>query len=238
MLIGAVADIHGNFEAMTRAMARHPDVPLWLCVGDLASRTGAYPELIRPLYWIKGNNEDFDRIAAWEAGAPAPRHSHYIRNGTAVAAGPLTVAGLGGTFAPTWYDTPAAALPHGKARRGGPSGPPGPRADDKRRHFVREEVEACQALTGVDVFMTHEAARPFVLVDEAKPGAKPRRRDVGKPAINAVLAAVRPQLHLCGHHHRFAETVREGVPSVCIDRINRSYLLIDAETLAYQKIDQ
>ena len=27
MFIGAVADIHGNFEALIQAMARHPDVP-------------------------------------------------------------------------------------------------------------------------------------------------------------------------------------------------------------------
>ena len=44
MIFGVVADIHGNFEAMHAAMARHPDVPFWLCVGDLASRAGAYPE--------------------------------------------------------------------------------------------------------------------------------------------------------------------------------------------------
>jgi len=53
-----------------------------------------------------------------------------------------------------------------------------------------------------------------------------------------VLAALKPRLHLCGHHHRFSETVREGVPSVCIDRINRSYVLIDAETLDYRRLDQ
>jgi hypothetical protein len=53
-----------------------------------------------------------------------------------------------------------------------------------------------------------------------------------------VLAALRPRLHLCGHHHRFTETVREGVPSVCIDRVNRSYLLIDADTLQYNRILQ
>src|SRR3982750_2437554 len=99
MLIGALADVHGNFAAMTRAMTRHPEVPFWLCVGDLASRTGAYPEPPVPLYWIKGNNEDFDRIAAWQTGGAAPRHLHYIANGTAIDAGPLRVAGLGGTFA-------------------------------------------------------------------------------------------------------------------------------------------
>jgi Icc-related predicted phosphoesterase len=222
MIIGAVADIHGNFEALARAMTRHPEVPLWICVGDLASRTGAYPQPPAPLFWIKGNNEDFDRIARWEAGEDQPRHLHFIRNGTAVPVGPLRVAGLGGTFAPTWFNTPAAALPHTSAR------------DDKRRHFVRAEAEACMALGPVDILMTHEAARPFVLTTE---GPKPRRLDAGKPAINEVLATLQPRLHLCGHHHRFVETTREGVRSVCIDRINRSYLLIDTAALDYWTVD-
>jgi uncharacterized protein len=233
MLIGAVADIHGNFDALTRAMERHADIRFWICVGDLASRSGAYPEPPRPLFWIKGNNEAFDRIAAWESGAAQPVNLHYIRNGTAVTVGPLRVAGLGGTFAPTWFNTPAGDLPH-TAR------------DDKRRHFVREEAEACARLSNVDILMTHEAARPFILVDELEADREigeapqrprvPRRRDAGKPAINEVIAALKPRLHLCGHHHRFVETIREGVVSVCIDRINRSYLLVDTDTLGYQKI--
>ena len=221
MLIGAVADIHGNFDALYRAMARHGDVRLWICVGDVASVTGAYPEPSAPMYWIKGNNEQFDRIAAWEAGESLPPNLHYIRNGTSARVGPLTVAGVGGTYAPTWFDTPAAALPHTPK-------------DDKRRHFVREEVDACRQLRGVDILMTHEAPRPFIVVPEARAAGK--RRDAGKPVINDLLATVQPRLHLCGHHHRFVETTREGVRSVCIDRINRSYLLIDAETLQYQKM--
>jgi Icc-related predicted phosphoesterase len=210
---------------MRRAIERHPEVPFWLCVGDVASRTGAYPEPPAPVYWIKGNNEDFDRIAAWEAGRDLVADLHFIPNGTSRNVGPLTVAGLGGTFSPTWFDTTASRLPHKPS-------------DDKRRHFVREEVEVCKQMRGIDILMTHEAARPFVIVDEPREGRKPIRRDAGKPAINDVLASMKPRLHLCGHHHRFVETVREGVPSVCIDRINRSYLLIDAETLEYRKIDQ
>ena len=225
MLVGAFADIHGNFDAMRRAMERHPDVPFWLCVGDVASRSGAYPEPPAPVYWIKGNNENFDRIAEWKAGRDQVPNLHYIPNGTAWKIGVLNVAGLGGTFAPTWFGTSAASLPHRPS-------------DDKRRHFVREEVEACKRLSGVDILMTHEAARPFIIVNEPGEGAKSWRRDAGKPAINDVLATMKPRLHLCGHHHRFVETVREGVPSVCIDRINRSYLLIDADTLEYTKIDQ
>ena len=237
MIIGAVADIHGNFDALDCAMARHPDVPFWICVGDVASNTGAYPDPQAPLYWIKGNNENFDRIATWEATGEPTGNLHYIRNGTSVHVGPLTVAGLGGTYAPTWYDTPTAELPYGRAtgaaRRQSRSARSA-RVDDKRRHFVREEVECCKRLRDVDILMTHEAARPFVIVE----GAPPRRREAGKPAINDVLAALRPRLHLCGHHHRFVETQREGVRSVCIDRINRSYLLIDATTLEYEKVDQ
>jgi hypothetical protein len=225
LIVGAVADIHGNFDGMTAAMRRHPEVPFWLCVGDVASRTGGYPEPPSPMYWIKGNNENFDRIAEWEEGAPAPRNLHYISNGTCVTAGPLRIAGLGGTFAPTWFETPRAQLPHT------------PR-DDKRRHFVREEVEACKRLGKIDILMTHEAARPFVVVTEPRPGGKARRLDAGKPAINDVLASLKPRLHLCGHHHRFIESEREGVRSVCIDRVNRSYLLIDADTLEYRKVDQ
>jgi Icc-related predicted phosphoesterase len=226
MLIGALADIHGNFDAMTRAMERHSNVPFWICVGDVASRSGAYPEPVKPLYWIKGNNENFDRIAEFEAGTRLVPNLYFIRNGTAVAVGPLRVAGLGGTFAPTWFDTPAAKLPHKPS-------------DDKRRHFVREEAEACTKLGHVDILMTHEAPRPFIIVDEPTPAVpRARRRDAGKPAINSVLATLQPRLHLCGHHHRFLETEREGVRSVCIDRVNRSYLLIDATTLEYEKIDQ
>jgi Icc-related predicted phosphoesterase len=224
MRIGAVADIHGNFDALHTAMARHPEVPLWICVGDLASSTGRYPEPIAPLYWIKGNNEDFDRIAAWEAGRERVPNLHLIRNGTAVKVGPLDVAGVGGTFAPTWFETAADQLPAKKA-------------DDKRRHFVREEVEAAKRLGAVDILMTHEAAKPFIVTSPTRPGGG-RRLDAGKPPINELLATLKPRLHLCGHHHRFVEAEREGVRSVCIDRVNRSYLLIDADTLAYEKVDQ
>jgi uncharacterized protein len=209
---------------MRQAMLRHADVPLWICVGDVASSTGAYPEPPAPLYWIKGNNERFDRIADWEVGRDVLPNLHYIKNGTSMRVGPLIVTGVGGTYAPKWYDTPAALLPHTPK-------------DDKRRHFVREEIEACKRLRDVDILMTHEAPRPFIVSDEERPSAG-KRWDAGKAAINDLMASVKPRLHLCGHHHRFAESDREGVRSVCIDRINRSYLLIDASTLEYRKIDQ
>jgi Icc-related predicted phosphoesterase len=219
---GVIGDIHGNFAALDRILARHPDVPFWLCVGDVGSTTGAYPTPSAPFHWIKGNNESFDRIEAFRAGTEVVANLHFIPNGTAVRVGPLTVAGLGGTHAPTWYDTPAAELPH-RAK------------DDKRRHFVREEVEAGKALGPVDLLLTHEAPKPF-WIDLPSSTAPSRRwrRDVGKAEIAELADALQPRLHCFGHHHVFASFTRAGIPTVCVDRVNRSYLLVDVSTLAWE----
>ena len=220
MVFGALGDIHGDFASACRVMERHPDVPFWLCVGDLADAEGRYQGLPVPLYWIKGNNEQFDAI---EAGT-LPGNLHYLPNGRSIDLDGLRVAGLGGTFAPSWYDTPAAALPH--PRKGSAKAT---ELADKRRHFVREEVEACKALTGVDVLLTHEAPRPYFA------GSGARRNDAGKTAINEVLAAMRPRLHLFGHYHRFTEQSRDGVTSVGLELVGDSYLLIDRRSLEYER---
>jgi Icc-related predicted phosphoesterase len=190
-------------------------VPLWLCVGDIATDEGVYESIGAPLYWIHGNNDNFDAIAAREL----PEDYCYIPNGTVVEAG-ARVAALGGTFAQTWYETAAAELPHPKKGSAKATA-----LADKRRHFVREHVEACKRLRGVDILMTHEAPRPF------RPFAGNRGPEAGKPQVNEVLAALKPRLHLFGHHHRFSDEVREGVRSIGLDLVGRSYLLIDPRTL-------
>ena len=101
--------------------------------------------------------------------------------------------------------------------------------DDKRRHFVRDEVVACKALTDIDFFLTHEAPRPFYPAG--------RRIDAGKTVLNEVLTAMRPRLHLFGHHHEFTDSIRQGVRSVGLDVVTTSYLLIDAETLRYERVE-
>jgi hypothetical protein len=194
-----------------------------LCVGDISDDAGSYEPLGAPVYWIHGNNDNFDAIAAGDL----PADLIHIPNGTVARpegrAPRVRVAGLGGTFAPTWYDTPASALPHPKKGTAKAT-----ELADKRRHFVREEVEACKQLRDIDVFMSHEAAKPF------RPFPGGRGPDSGKQPVNDVLAAMQPRLHLFGHHHRFSEQVREGVRSIGLDLVTRSYLLIDAATLQTQ----
>jgi Icc-related predicted phosphoesterase len=217
MILGACGDIHGDFPSVRRIMKRHPEVPFWLCVGDVATADGRYEPFPVPLHWIKGNNENFDAVAAGDL----PAGLNYLPNGQLLHLGGLRIVGLGGTFAPTVYQIPADQLPHPRK-----STPKATELADRRRHFVRGEVEACQAAGPIDIFLSHEAPRPFRVN---------RGIDAGKTPVNEVLAALKPRLHLFGHHHRFTESTVSGVPSVCLDLVGVSYLLIDPSTLEYQQ---
>jgi hypothetical protein len=230
MQIGALGDIHGAFDTVTEIMRRHPDVPLWVQVGDIATNDGEYFSPSAPLYWIKGNNEDFDVVAeAIQGRSPSPM-LHYLANGGPHIVGPWRVAALGGTFAPSWYNTPAASLPPSRGRRTqGGTVKLGKSRDDKRRHFVRDEVLVCKSLKDIDLFLTHEAPRPFYPAG--------RRIDAGKTVLNDVLAAMKPRLHLFGHHHEFTDSVRQGVRSIGLDVVTKSYLLVDAETFKTERLD-
>jgi uncharacterized protein len=231
MKLGALGDVHGDFVSVRAIMARHPEIPTWVSVGDLGDSDGGYEELPVPLYWIKGNNDNLEHIAQLAAGLMPVHNLHYIPNGVPVRIGGIRVVGLGGTFAPTWYDTLPAALPAPRL----PAVPerrfPPLARDDKRRHFVRAEVEACKRLMNIDLFLTHESARPFMLE------VRGRRQDVGKTPINEVLAMLRPRLHLSGHHHVFGDEVRQGVRSIGLDPVGVSYLVVDLDTWKYERLE-
>jgi hypothetical protein len=230
MLIGALGDIHGAFDVVQDLMRQRADVPLWISVGDVASNTGEYFTPVTPLYWIKGNNEDFDVIAEAMAGHHQSPTLRYLPNGGPYTVGPWRVAALGGTFAPSWYHTPASALPPSRGRKANAvSQKLGKSRDDKRRHFVRDEVQVCKALPGIDLFLTHEAPRPFYPAG--------RRIDAGKTVINEVLTAMRPRLHLFGHHHEFTDSMRQGVRSIGLDVVTTSFVLINTETMRCERVE-
>ena len=73
-VFGALGDIHGAFDAARAIVARHPEVPFWLCVGDIADEHGRYEPLGARVYWIHGNNDNFDAIAAGDL----PADLHHI----------------------------------------------------------------------------------------------------------------------------------------------------------------
>ena len=142
----------------------------------------------------------------------------------------LCSVALGGTYAPSWYHTPASQLPPSKGRKSGAASLKlGKSRDDKRRHFVRDEVVTCKQLTHIDLFLTHEAPRPFYPAG--------RRIDAGKTVLNDVLAAMKPRLHLFGHHHEFTDSMRQSIRSIGLDVVAKSYLLIDSDTFKTERLD-
>ena len=202
-----------------------------MSVGDVASNEGEYFTPVAPLYWIKGNNEDFDVIAAaTNGGEPLPPTLHHLPNGGPHQVGPWRVAALGGTFAPSWYHTPAAQLPPSRGRKtAGAALKLGKSRDDKRRHFVRDEVLACKRSRTSSCF-----SRTRRRVRSIRPAAA---STPGKTALNDVLASMQPRLHLFGHHHEFTDSIRQGVRSIGLDVVTKSYLLIDADTFKCERLD-
>jgi predicted phosphodiesterase len=214
--LGALGDIHKDWASVRRIQERHPEIPAWLCVGDLGDDEGIYESVPTPIYWIKGNNESFDVIAS----GTFPPELRHIPNGTRVEINGVVVGGLGGTFAPTWYDTDPGSLPH--PRKGTMKATV---LADKRRHFVKREVQALEAVDRIDVLLTHEAPRPF----------RVGSIDAGKTPINELVVTLNPKLHLFGHHHRFDERKLRETPSIGLDLVGRSYLLIDPVSWKYEK---
>jgi hypothetical protein len=76
------------------------DAPAALQTGDLA-----HYDLPRPTWFVGGNHEDHDVIVALRAGDSPPGATNVHLLGPAVTTvGGIRVAGLSGTYAPTWFD--------------------------------------------------------------------------------------------------------------------------------------
>jgi hypothetical protein len=99
-------------------------------------------------------------------------------------------------------------------------------------------VELCKHLRSIDVFLSHEAARPFPL-EQRRGLGPPRRIDAGKTPVNEVLASMQPKLHLFGHHHRYFVAERQKVTSIGLEMVSESYLVIDTtdgKAFAHQRL--
>ena len=207
----AHADDPENRRAL-RAAYRAADEATALQLGDLL----AY-DLPAPTWFVAGNNEEFDVIDALRRGdrplgafgAAADDGRPRLLASEAVELDGLRVAGLSGNHAPTQFDRSRSQL-----------------TGERRRHFVRADVERALALDDVDVFLAHEA-----------PGGLLRRagRDVGCEWIDRVLRALDPDLCLVGHYHEHVEGTFEGTRVVSLAPAWESYYLLDPETLSLDR---
>ena len=197
----AHADDSDNRRALFAAY-RDADADVALQLGDLM-----YYDLPIPTYFIAGNNEDFDTIDALRNGrveSPGVTNA-YLLAGSAVELDDLRIAGLSGNYAPTQFDRPRPNL------RG-----------ERRRHFVRGDVESLKQVEDVDVLLVHEAPHGLPVSEDY---------DVGCEHVDELIDALEPRLCLVGHHHQHAETTLGGTRVVSLAAVGECYYRLDPGTL-------
>jgi len=204
-----LGDAHADDPDRRRSLYaayRDADQSVALQCGDLL-----HYRLPVPTYFVAGNNEDFDVIAALRHGrltSARVENVHLLASDVATVEG-LRVAGLSGNYAPSQYEKPRSAL-----------------AGDRRRHFVREDVEAAKALGDVDVFLAHEAPHGTPVEEDY---------DVGCTYVDEILEALEPALCLVGHHHEHTESTFGGTRVVTLAPVWESYYVLDAARLALDR---
>jgi Icc-related predicted phosphoesterase len=190
------------------AAYRAADADVALQAGDLM-----YYDLPIPTYFIGGNNEDFDIVEALRHGRIESDDvsNAYLLHSTAETVDGLRVAGLSGNYAPTQFEKSREQL-----------------YDDRRRHFVREDVERAKQLDDVDVFLAHEAPHGLPVTEEY---------DVGCKHIDDILETLEPDLCLVGHHHEHAETQFGPTHVVSLAPAWESYYELDPDSLSLTRHD-
>jgi len=206
-----LGDAHANDPGRRQALLaayRASDADVALQAGDIF-----YYRLPIPTYFIAGNNEDFDVIDALRHGRI---ESDRVKNARLLASDAvevrgLRVAGLSGNYAPSRYNYARRDL-----------------RDERRRHFVREDVAAAKELEDVDVLLTHEAPHGTPVEEEY---------EVGCQYIDELLDALEPDLCLVGHHHEHTESTYGPTRVVTLAPAWESYYDLDPDTLALTRFE-
>lgn len=216
-LVAVIGDIHGRFRRVQEwiehlEQARGRAVDLILAVGDVeafaqaedhrrkaakrampaefAHLVGGDVSFQRPLYFIGGNNEDFEALHTLQGGGTIAPNVHYLgRVGVRELAG-LRVAYLSGIFAPRHIDTPLALPANAQTRK-------------HAGYFRRDELAKLQGVKDVDVLLVHEW--PKGLLRKTSSGGRTLRAYrfpwIGNPASRDVMDHLQPSWVFAGHSH-------------------------------------
>ncbi len=244
LLVAGVGDIHGRFRRVESwldalAEARGREVDLVLAVGDVeafrvaddhrrkttkrlmpaefAEYADGVRTMKRPLYFIAGNNEDFEALHDTPEGLQLAPNVHYLGRAGVKELHGLRVGYLSGIHAPRFYEQPLKR----------------PRSLDTAKqagYFRVPEVETVMGVRDVDVLLVHEWPRG--LPQRAQEQGVPPGRTlpsywIGNPITRRVVETVHPKWVLCGHSHRaFAVTMggQGGRPMTrvaCLDQAAR-----------------
>lgn len=202
-----VGDLHGDYESLA-SLLKTEKFSLVFQLGDLGLYTdfktakadkktwkhngseiikfvkdyqnGYIKPLPCPVYYIKGNHDDYDHFKELEElnlfNIDCKRISRTTLNGTKIS-----IAGFGGIFSPVKYGWDPASL---KGRN--------------RRFYTEEELVNFAnkySWDNIDILLTHEAAKGFM-----------PHHEEGKEVLRYLVNCIQPKYYLHGHHHYSYET--------------------------------
>ncbi len=211
LFIAGVGDIHGRFHRVQTWLrdleqGRGRALDFVFAVGDVeafqskddarrkavkrampaefADYAGGQKALHRPLYFIGGNNEDFQALHALPEGGEVAPGLHYLgRVGSRTFDG-LHVAWLSGIYAPRHLETPLRE-------------PRTPTTQKQAGYFRAPEVEQLRHVRDVQLLLVHEWPRGLF----RHVGGRPLRPWMGNPLTRGLVDALRPDWLFCGHSH-------------------------------------
>jgi lariat debranching enzyme len=140
--------------------------------------------LHRPLFFIGGNNEDFQALHPFPEGGEVAKGLHYLgRVGTRRFDG-LRVGWLSGIYAPKHLDTPLRE--------------PRTAATQKQAGYFRTpEVDALRKALDVQLLLVHEWPRGLF----HRMAGRPVRPWMGNPVTRSLVDTLQPAWLWCGHSH-------------------------------------
>lgn len=206
--IAVIGDTHGHLDRMIELINAEPGVDFAIQVGDFGvylkdSNLSSIPEHRRdhlgqfgeyfevkksfpvPVYFCKGNHEDFEFLQKYETENEILKNLFYIKNGSVLELQGVVIAFLGGNFSPKWFEKEM------------PKFNPKHSQNHKVFGYLRKsEIDAILNYPGkIDVLITHEPSF----------GPNFGDRPYGCQAIQDLIEAVQPAYAFNGHIHKYAE---------------------------------
>lgn len=202
-----LGDIHGKWGPVQR-IAEHErsEASAILCVGDLCNYSFDFLQ-DKSFVFVWGNH-DSEGFLREQTGKQNLGDSVYALapGDVYTLANGTRIAGLSGVYSEHFFGA----------------------ADRPLKYYGKEDVEKMKAIQGVDILLTHEAPAGIGLEKEG--------RDIGRPEITDVIAAMQPRLAVFGHHHIYHEGQIGATRVIGLQQPKHSYVLLDTADFSTQKV--
>jgi predicted phosphodiesterase len=199
----------GDVEAFRRADDHRRKAAKRAMPAEFAAYADGSRRMKRPLYFIGGNNEDFEALHDHPEGFDLAPNVHYLGRAGLQQLQGLRVGYLSGIHAPRFFDQPLKR-------------PTSLDTAKQAGYFRAPEVERISNLRDVDLFLVHEWPRGIVqrARDEGLPSSRPLPSYwIGNPITRRLVDTIRPRWVLCGHSHKGFAVSLGGEGSRPVSRI-------------------